>query len=152
LPYRNLDLSFKRLYQVALQVWFYPTAVKIVKCGTADGKVGDSVPYSLVVWDFKEVVPGGRCFHTQVALSCQVVARTFANRELPVSTCLNILHQYNTYAFSCVDSQLRNYRDDCRRTVLLRVSTHEPLLTWGPCIDFRVVREIIGKKLQFYFY
>jgi hypothetical protein len=70
-------------------VWFYSTVVKIVKCGTADSKVR----YFLVVWDFKEVVPGGRRrFRTQVALSCQVVTRTFTNRELPVSIGLNIFH------------------------------------------------------------
>lgn len=81
------------LYHAALQVWFYSTVVKIVKCGIADGKVGDSVRCFLVVWDFKAVVPGGRrCFRTQVALNCQTVAGTFTDRELPVSVGLNMLH------------------------------------------------------------
>jgi len=40
--------ALQRLYQVALQVWFYSTEVKIVKCGILDGKVCDSVRYFLV--------------------------------------------------------------------------------------------------------
>jgi len=45
------------LYHAALQVWLYSTVVKVVNCGIADGRVGDSVRYFLVVWDLKEVVP-----------------------------------------------------------------------------------------------
>lgn len=115
--------------------------------------MGDSVRYFLVVWDFKEVVPcGRRRFRTQVVLSCEVVARTFTNRELPVSIGLKhiALIKYICVQLCCLS--LPNYHDERRRTVLLGVSTHRPFLTWGPWIDVRVVHEIIGKKLQFHFH
>ena len=50
--------------------------------GVDDGKVGDAMRYCLVVWGFKEVVPGGkRYLCTERGMSCHVVSSKFINWE-----------------------------------------------------------------------